>query len=330
MAGRSRGALHSARTARRSRCSATRARVPSIRRRGCSGGHRAGVRAAAAFLVEELARCPPDVDGGAVKLEQVVNRRLAELSRRRRDACSRSSPSAGGRLPLSVVAEASGIQGPLGEAIAAARAHRFVRTGLRDGHEVIETNRWRIRDSIVARLSVATVRDHHRRLAVALSAQDVDSEAIALHYLGAGDVARGALCTLGEPPGEAASKLAFAQAASASSIAWRSTTFRMVLPKGGTSYVRLGEVLANGPVAARKAPRARTCRPADLAGSAASRVRLERAAAEQLLASGRIDEGAEVLKGVSWSRPVSARRAVPSARSSNCCSRIACSELSSD
>ena len=244
------------------------------------------------FLVEELARCAPAVDGSPVKLEQVVGRRLAELSADARRMLE--VVAVGGRpLPLSVVAEASGIQGSLGDAIAAARAHSFVRTGLRDGHEVVETSHGRIRDSIVARMSEATVRDHHRRLAQALSAQEADSEAIALHYLGAGDAARGARHAA-RAAEQAASKLAFARSASLCRLALENLPAGS--PERGHLYVRLGEVLE---WAGRGAEAARAyLQAAERTDTAASRVRLERAAAEQLLASGRIDEGAEVLRRV--------------------------------
>jgi serine/threonine protein kinase len=254
------------------------------------------------FLVEELARCARE--GGAIELRKVVRRRLAELS----DDAQRMLEvmSVGGRpLPVAVVAEASGIQAGLGEAIAAARAHSFVRSGLRDGHEVVETSHGRIRDSIVARLSQATICDLHRRLAEALAARDMDPEAIALHYLGAGDTARGARHAE-RAAEQAAGKLAFARAASLYRLALEN------LPHGsnerGHLYVRLGEVLE---WAGRGAEAARAyLQAADRAGTASSRIRLERAAAEQMLASGRIDEGAEILRRVLVAAGVSPPRSV--------------------
>jgi serine/threonine protein kinase/tetratricopeptide (TPR) repeat protein len=244
------------------------------------------------FLIEELAPSALSVDGGAVNLQQVVSRRLAALS----DDARRMLEviAVGGRpLPVSVVAEASGIQGSLADAIAAARANSFLRTGLRDGHEVVEPTHGRIRDIIVARLSQATIRDLHRRLAVALSAQDADSEAIALHHLGAGDAAR-AVRHAQRAAEQAASNLAFARSASLYRLALEN------LPRGSRErahlYVRLGEVLE---WAGRGAEAARAyLQAAEHVVEASSRVRLERAAAEQLLVSGRIDEGAEVLRRV--------------------------------
>jgi hypothetical protein len=92
-------------------------------------------------------------------------------------------------------------------------ARRFVRSGLRDGHEVVETVHDRIRETIVAQLSAAAGRDYHRRLAHALEAtESADVEALAMHWLGAGEKERAATCTE-RAAEQAASKLALDQAA---------------------------------------------------------------------------------------------------------------------
>jgi hypothetical protein len=245
------------------------------------------------FLIEELARSEPARRGSAVKLEELVGDGLAELSEAARRLLE--VVSVGGRpLPVSVVAEASDLQRGFADAIDSALAHRFVRTGLRDGHEVVETSHGRIRDIIVGQLSETTVRAHHRRLAEVLSsAQDVDLEAIAVHYLGAGDAERGARLAA-RAAEQAAGKLAFARAASLLRLALEH------LPPDSVErpdlYARLGEVLewsGRGWEAARAYLQA-----AERTAPTASRLRLERAAAEQLLASGRIDEGAAVLRRV--------------------------------
>jgi hypothetical protein len=245
------------------------------------------------FLVEELARSEPARRGNAVKLEELVGSGLAELSEDARLLLE--VVSVGGRpLPLSVAAEASGIQRGFAEAIDSALAHRLIRTGLRDGHEVIEASHGRIRDIIVAQLSEATIRAHHRRLAEVLSAaHDVDLEAVAVHLLGAGEAERGA--RLAERAAEqAAGKLAFARAACLLRLALEH------LPPDSVDqpdlHTRLGEVLE---WSGRSWEAARAyLQAAERTMGTARRLRLERAAAEQLLASGRIDEGAAVLRRV--------------------------------
>ncbi len=247
------------------------------------------------FLIEELARYEPARRGRAVGLEELVSSRLAELSDDAR--LMLEVIAVGGRpLPVSVVAEASGLgrERAVGEAMAIARAHRFVRTGLRDGHEVVEASHGRIRDIIVAQLSESAVRAHHRRLAQVLSsAEDVDPEAVAAHFLGAGDAERGA--GYAERAAEqAVGKLAFDRAASLFRLALDNLSDHS--PERRDLYVRLGKVLewsGRGWEAARVYLQA-----AALTESTAERRRLERAAAEQLLASGRIDEGAAVLRRV--------------------------------
>jgi eukaryotic-like serine/threonine-protein kinase len=245
------------------------------------------------FLIEELARYQPARRGDAVKLAALVGSGLAQLSEDARRLLE--VVAVGGRpLPVSVVAEASGIQRGMVEAIDSARAYRFVRTGLRDGHEVVEPSHGRIRDIIVAQLSETTVRAHHRRLAEVLSsAHDADLEAIAVHFLGAGDSERGA--RLAEQAAEqAATKLAFDRAASLLRLALAN------LPSDSVERpdlnTRLGEVLE---CSGRSWEAARAyLDAAERTAATAIRLRLERAAAEQLLASGRIDEGAAVLRRV--------------------------------
>jgi eukaryotic-like serine/threonine-protein kinase len=245
------------------------------------------------FLIEELARYQPARRGDAVKLAALVGSGLAQLSEDARRLLE--VVAVGGRpLPVSVVAEASGLQRGMVEAIDSARAYRFVRTGLRDGHEVVEPSHGRIRDIIVAQLSETTVRSHHRRLAEVLSrAHDVDLEATAVHFLGAGDSERGA--RLAEQAAEQAStKLAFDRAASLLRLALAN------LPSDSVERpdlnTRLGEALE---CSGRSWEAARAyLDAAEHTAAAPIRLRLERAAAEQLLASGRIDEGAAVLRRV--------------------------------
>src|SRR5439155_22166724 len=93
------------------------------------------------------------------------------------------------------------------------RTARFDRTGLRDGREVVETIDDRIREVLVAQLPPATLREHHRRLARILEGLPaVDPEALALHFLGAGETQSAA--RYAERAAEhAVTKLAFEQAA---------------------------------------------------------------------------------------------------------------------
>ncbi len=135
------------------------------------------------------------------------------------------------------------------------------------------------------------VRDHHRRLARALeSTASADPEAFALHLLGAGERERAA------PYAEQAAEQAITNLALERAV----RLFRLALeigapasPSASRLQVRLAQSLA---WAGRGAEAARAYSEAAAGAPGLQRVELERAAAEQLLASGRIDEGAQGLR----------------------------------
>ena len=142
------------------------------------------------FLVEEIARSAAArllADGDAtITLEQVVAERLASLPEQARRLVE--VIAVGGRpLPVATVGAAAGIDADVDEVVALLCAQRFVRTGLRDGREVVEAVHDRIGETIVAQLPTAALREHHRRIARALEATPgADPESVAVHLLGAG------------------------------------------------------------------------------------------------------------------------------------------------
>jgi predicted ATPase len=150
------------------------------------------------FLIEELVRS----NRGAVSatgatlavltLDQMVAERMERLPEPARKVIE--IVAVGGRpLPVSVVAAASGVEGAINEVVGFLSTRRLLRTGLRDGRDVVETTHDRIRETIVAQMSEATLRGHHGLLARALEpAAGADAEAVALHWLGAGDYERAA------------------------------------------------------------------------------------------------------------------------------------------
>ena len=251
------------------------------------------------FLIEELVRTNRSAMGRAdgdtlqvLTLDQMVTDRMERLSPSARRLLE--IVAVGGRpLPVSVVAEAAGIGENVEEAIAAARARRFLHSGPRDGKEVVETSHDRFRETIVAQLGAERVREHHGSLAKALeAAPGADAEAIAMHLLGAGQRERAA--TFAEKAADdAAAKLAFDQA---------ERLLRMtldILPSSAPGVTRvqtrLGEVLE---WAGRGADAARVYLAAAETAPTERRVELQRAAAEQLLNCGRMDEGTLVLRRV--------------------------------
>jgi tetratricopeptide (TPR) repeat protein len=254
------------------------------------------------FLIEELARsnlgaaAANDASLVVATLGQMVGQRLERLPDEARRLVE--LVAVGGRpLPVPIVGEASEIGGALGDVVSMLSARRFTRTGLRDGRDVIEMTHDRFRQTIVAQLPAATLREHHGRLARALeNASGADAEALALHWLGAGDEGRAARHAA-RAADHAVSKLAFEQAVRLFRFAIEHT------PAGTPSseldvrslHARLAEALQ---FAGRYEESARAYIVAAEGAPADQRIEYQRAAAEQLLSAGRMDEGREMLHRV--------------------------------
>ena len=249
------------------------------------------------FLVEELARSAGvhlgERPGGptlvSITLEQMVSERLALLPEAARRLLEMVAVAAR-PLPLATVCDASGGREETDETIALLDARRFVHTGLRDGREVVETVHDRIRETIASLLSPETVRAHHGRLARVLEASsDADPEALTMHLVGAGEKERAA--QYAERAAErAASKLAFDQAARLMRLTVDMTPASS--PDARRLRLRLGQLLE---WAGHGVEAAQVYLDAADGAPTLQRAELERAAAEQLLTCGRIDEGASVL-----------------------------------
>jgi hypothetical protein len=248
------------------------------------------------FLIEELARRSTRqllTADTKVTLEDVVTARLAELPEDARRVAE--MVAVGGRpLPVSMLAAASRVES-IDDAVAALVNGRFVRSGMRDGREIVELVHDRIRETLVAHLSPSVVRQHHADLAHALEASpDADPEALAMHWLAAGDGERAARFadTAGR---QAAAKLAFDQAARLFRVCLEQTPASPASPDACLQHARLAEVLQ---FAGRYEESAREYLAATEGADAEKRVEYQRAAADQLLMAGRMDEGAEMLHAV--------------------------------
>jgi serine/threonine protein kinase len=260
------------------------------------------------FLVEELARgagddlrsgavndagasSPPGAGAAQLTLDQLIRTRLARLSAEAR-ALVEVVAVAGRPLPIPILRDASGGAG-VDDAIGLLRTERFVRSGFRDGCEVIEPTHDRIRETIVTSLSNAVLRERHGQLARALEAMPgADLEALSVHLLGAGDK-DGAARYAEQAAEQAVSKLAFDQA-----VRLFRVTLRIIDPNSPAMRrlsARLASLLE---WSGRGGEAALVYLDAAKGAPAGERIELERAAAEQLLACGRIDEGAQVLRGV--------------------------------
>ena len=249
------------------------------------------------FLLEELARsnlsvlAPSDTRALAVlSLEQMVSQRLERLP----DQARRLTElvAVGGRpLPVALIAQAAGMGTGVDEAIGLARTQRLLRTGLRDGKEVVEAAHDRFREAIVGLLASQTLLEHHTRLADAFEASPgIDAEAVAVHQRAAGRNDR-ATWYSERAAEEAVGKMAFEQAARLFLLTLETTA-------PGTEHARrlrtrLAQVLewsGRGEEAARAYLEAADGVPP------LQRAELERAAAVGFFSSGHIVEGAKVLR----------------------------------
>jgi hypothetical protein len=248
------------------------------------------------FLIEELVRGISDRDRAGAELPLITLERSVADRARRLPAEARvllDVVAVGGRpLPVKVLCAAAGVdEGE--QAMHRLREARFVRSGLRGGRETAETVNDRIRDVLVAGLSAERTKELSLRLARALEATpDADADAIALQLAGAGEKQRAA--AYAERGAErAVATFAFDRAAQLLRLACEGTA------QGSPDLRRLRERLADAlALAGRGVEAAREYLALSEGERGARRVGLERAAAEQLLASGRIDEGGRVLHRV--------------------------------
>ncbi len=250
------------------------------------------------FLVEELTRSATGrllaAQVAPLTLEQVVDERLASLPAEARLVAE--LVAVGGRpVPVSTVGDAAGVLST-DEVVDLLSMRRFVRTGLRDGREVVEPIHDRIRETIVAQLSAAVARSHHASLARAFEANsDTDPEVIAAHLFGAGEDQRAAPFAE-RAARRAGAKLAFDQAARLYDRACEATldpvAARRLRVLHAEALVQAGRGVQAAAVYMRAAEGATSIPKSDL----------ERAAAEQLLMAGHIDQGTQILRGVlqSW------------------------------
>ncbi len=251
------------------------------------------------FLIEELARSNRGQARGvgpmlpALTLDQLIRRRLGALSEGARRVAELVAV-AGRPLPMSVVEAAASVDQTINEIVDLLGARRLVRAGLRDGREVVEMTHDRIRETVVRLLPAEeVVRDHHARLAATFEdTPETDLEAMALHMLGAGD-SDGAARWTERAAEQAASKLAFDQAARLFRRA--KDTIQHTEADAQRLQVRLAQMLEG---AGRSSDAADEYRKAAQRATGIEQIELETSAAEQLVFSGRIDEGAVALRGV--------------------------------
>jgi serine/threonine protein kinase/tetratricopeptide (TPR) repeat protein len=265
------------------------------------------------LFIEQLVRYAEATGKTAtnVHLDDALWERVTQLQPETR-ALLEALAVAGAPVEQGTLAAAAGVPFiQLGKLLGGLRAKNLVRTsGARKGDSA-DAFHDRVREAIWQRLPVEKRRDWHERLARALEAtESAPSEALARHWLGAGDAEK-ALVFARRAAEEAARALAFDQAARL----WR-VALEMESPQGASRWelqAGLSEALAN---AGRCAEAANAMLSAAQLAPPERAVELNRRAAEQLLMSGHVDSGLEVLRrvldGVKLSMPRTPNRALVS------------------
>jgi serine/threonine protein kinase len=211
-------------------------------------------------------------------------------------------------LSLNAAAVAARVEPHLQAALTVLRAGKLVIVREAAGARWIEPYLTRIAEAVAAVIDRDRQRALHARIAAALLLDpQVDPEALALHYRAAGEEARAAEYAL-QAARRAREALAFDREVE---------LLRLVLELGGHGEserraltVELGEAATNAGRGAEAAAAYLAAAPGAKAGEA---IELRRRAAEQLLVSGRIDEGLaaieQVLAAIGMSMPQTSRAA---------------------
>jgi serine/threonine protein kinase len=202
---------------------------------------------------------------------------------------------AGAPLEQELAAEAAAIDATAqSRLLQGLRAANLVRSAGARGTDAIELYHDRVRDAVLGNLEADARRSCHLLLATALQAERGDPEALATHWLGAGEPAKAARCSA-EAAAQAMVTLAFDRAGRLYQQAidlWPAeadpTTLREL-------HRNLGEALTN---AGRGAEAAQAYLKAVAGASSTEAIELRRRSAEQLLFSGHVDEGLDALRGV--------------------------------
>ncbi len=254
------------------------------------------------FFIDELARhiregaelkeAVASPAGGPIHLDDVIWARASRLTEDARRLLE-TVAVAGQPIDRAVARRAAGVAEDDQPALAVLRVGRWIRGAGGVSKDQIEIYHDRIRQTVVARLSPQDRETVHQRLAFALESSSMpDPETLAIHYQGGGSKERAAVYAA-DAAAKAAEALAFDRAARLYKLALELGT--VDAPVRQKLRVRLGDALAN---AGRGADAAHAYLAAAEEASAAEALDLQRRAAEQLLRSGRVDEGLGVLRRV--------------------------------
>jgi eukaryotic-like serine/threonine-protein kinase len=245
------------------------------------------------FLIDELARFELSVGGTGlpeIRLASLIQARLERLPQAARELLEVIAV-AGQPMEASVANQAAGLDPRDLATIEYLHAEKWVRRRANVERELFEPYHDRLRETVIALVAAERLPSYHNRLAAAWEASGVaDAETLADHYRSAGESELAARHAR-RAAEQAADALAFDRAA-------RLYQLSLDLWEPGDEEARrairieLGHTLVN---AGRGAEAARCFLAAAESAPRNLRFELTRAAAEQLLLSGNIDDGLRVL-----------------------------------
>ncbi len=247
------------------------------------------------LFIETLAHHAAIVGPGpnAGKLEEALWWRVAGLEPKTR-LLMETIAMAGGPVSHEVLAYAAGEEpGDLFPRVQLLRVAHLVNAGGGRLDDALEPYHDQVRSAVLAHLDPATRSERHRTLAVALErARSDDTEALARHWIGAGELAEGAKYAA-LAADQASRSLAFDRAAALYGMAL--THAEHPPDQLRVLQERRGDALAS---AGRGILAAEAYRIAAGGAPAADALDLRRRAAEQLLRAGHFDMGVEALREV--------------------------------
>jgi hypothetical protein len=243
------------------------------------------------------------------RFEEVIRARVAQLSAPIRQVLEAVCVS-GQPTDEAVIARAVGLASPDPDIVDTLKQERFVRTRVVADVTMLEPYHDRIREAVVRRLPQAAARGHHGALARELERSGAfDPEALAFHFEAAGDLARAADYAL-RAGDRAVESLAFDHGASFYSSVLR---LHPAHPQQQQVRVRLADALA---YSGRGADSATYYLEAADAVQGLEAQDLRRRATQQLLTSGHIQAGLQVMdklmQAVAMTMPRSRARALAS------------------
>src|SRR5579872_3601027 len=232
-------------------------------------------------------------DGAGQSLEDILWAVIEELDPASR-AILETVAVAAVPMPQETVRRAASVGNEaFAKALSLLRIAHLVQTSAAGSNDRVEPYHDRVRKAVLAHFDETRLAECHRRIAMALEASNAgDSEALVLHWRGAGDDEQtGRYAAIaGE---HAAGALAFDRAADFFMVAL--TTGVMPASERRALQIKLAKVLES---AGRGEEAGRAYLDAAEDAPPLQRVELERAAAVELLACGRLDEGTAVLRRV--------------------------------